>query len=468
MNETIVEKFSAGIRWNVAGSMIYETLKITHQVILFHVLSRQSYGLMGILFSIVYLTTALCSIGSETALPAFLSLFTKNKSHFRYLVPRYMAPQIPLLLCGGAAATFIYFTYFFTKSHTLPLILPLLLIFFEGLRIFFRMLLHSVFMHKQAMIIEISIITLYMASVWIIHGFYHQPLTLNLIFIPYLIGSIIAILSFLFLTMQFYLTLPEGALILPPSLFSRIFKTRFFNYGLNFTKYFFSANFLVPLIGLQLGLAQASVIKFASYIADTVKSVIHVVIGFSGGALLATIKESTPVMKQNAFKMVSEKLTKIVAFVLIFLVCNYPHLLSLNGSASLLDATLIPSGLFLLIIFLEHFEELYAVFYTVEELASIPLLFKGGEIAIAGLFVLSTSLPSPTHILISVVMVKVVGISLLASAAWNRWSIYPRLGTTWRFVTLATIFSLGIWYLVSIIEYGNLFAFFTPYLKRAL
>ena len=116
-------------------------------------------------------------------------------------------------------------------------------------------------------------------------------MTQNLVFIPYLIDSLLGVFTFTFLVFRFYKTLPEQPLYIPKNLWKRIIKTRFFNYSIQVGKNLFTGNFLTPFFATSFGLKEAGIFNLANHIAESIKAMMKVTIIFSGNALLAKLKD---------------------------------------------------------------------------------------------------------------------------------------------------------------------------------
>ena len=359
-------KFLKSFRWNFWGSIFYESLKFSHQILLFKNLILSSYGQVGIIFSVIFLITHLFGFAAEKSLAPFINDFMSSKlTVIRHALP-YLLAQCPLLLLGGIA-----YKFFIAERVAAPQILniwiPILIIFFEGMRMLLRTLLHNIFIDKPTIITETLSMIFYFSLVWIPYFFFGKNLTIHSIFIPYLLTSIIAVFVFFIILGKHYLSLPITKESTSENLLFRVIKTRFFNYTTEMSQYFFCGNFLVPFFGIKFGFEKAGIFKFASYLADAIKGVIHVVVGFSGGALLASLKTASKKEKLTAFYALNQKVINILLFVFIFLIVNYQTLFSMTCSA-FYDSSLILTfvGYFLLFVFSKHIFAAYQQSYIVD------------------------------------------------------------------------------------------------------
>jgi hypothetical protein len=429
--------FDQGIRWNTLGSITYEGLKVFHQIALLSVMDLALYGHIGVIFSLIFLTINISNFAADSTIPAFLDIFTESRMSFIRIFMPYLLLQVPLLLLGGTAACFIYQKSIFSSTITIPLLTILLIVLFEGLRMVLRVFLHSLFMNKITMFIELLLMFAYMGTIWgeiLIIG---SPITLSLIFIPYLITSIMAVLLFCIILIWYATNLPSLDFEEPQFLWQRILKARFFNCSTKFSKQLFTGNFLVPLFAYKFGLASAGIFKFSSYLADGIRGVINVAIGFSSGALFAKLKSSDIASKKKAFYILSEKLNSIMYCTLIFLAFNY-YAFWQNASGSII----VLSGFFLLILVLEHFCSVYEQVHIVEEKTSTIFLAKICEVAIACSAVLLHS--SAILILINLVIARLIGFTFLATNAFKTWGIKPHFKVRPHLIATCMLLSLFI------------------------
>jgi len=434
---SLKNSFRQAIRWNMLGSMAYEGLRIAHQVALLSIMDRASYGHAGVLFSLMFLAINLANAAADTTIPAFIEIFTKSKhSFFKTFLP-YLFLQVPILIMGGGVAGLIYKKSLPTSSIGIGLKLFVAIVLFEGIRMIMRSFLHSVFINKVTMFIELIIMIAYMGAIWSDIIIYGRPVTLALIFIPYLVTSIMAVALLGAIIIWHVAALPSEKYQTQPGLWRRIVKARLFNCSTKFSKQLFTGNFLVPLFAHKFGLASAGIFKFSSYLADAIRGVINVVVGFSGGALFARLKSSKPAEKKQAFYTMSEKLNSIMYCCLIFLTVNYYHFW-IDAPNSII----ILSGLFLLIMLLEHFCSVYEQMHIVEE--KTPLLFyaKIVEVAIAGGTIAFVTSPLP--LLTLLIGARFSSFFILAASAFRSWGISPHFKVRSGLIAVVALVSIFI------------------------
>ncbi len=470
MGNSTHQKFVCAFHWNLVGSISYESLKVLHCFLLFTRLDPVMYGFVGSLFSVIYFITRIADFGATNSIPPFHNLFTRNKENFRYFLVRYsLIPHLPLILGGVLVVALIpFFGSFATalKIHLPPaiknifdalanwaapltinnmtlylVVLPLIIIL-ETIRSFFRQFLHTIFQSKTIVIAELIIFVGYVASIWIPNIFYGYPLTLGLIFIPHLADSLFALIVFMVMVLNFYQTLPNGHSDLPPHLWKRLAATKSFNYLIRVTRHMFTSNFLTPLFAVKFGLKAAGIFYFASTLANTTQAIVRSLVNYSGGALFASLKDAPQAEKMHAFDLIAQKLVRIVAPCIIFIIINYRSIIRLGKSGELTDVTFSLALLFLIISFTEFFFILYEQFYIIEEAADKLLAFKIFEVAI--FYGLVTMSPSSSQVatLISIIFIRIVSFAVIAVNAYQNWKIAPNLRNNHRLITLSIIASL--------------------------
>ena len=442
------KKFSTNFRWNLVGSSIYEILKIAHQIFLLKVLEPSFYGLMGSIFSIIYLTVYLSEFGLGATLPPFLNIFIESKQNFKNIfLKKYFLPQLLIIFSAAILATYFYSKSFLNSLHAPFLFLIPSVILSESIRIFFRRFLHTVFESKKAVLSEMILMPIYLLAVWIPYLFLNFRMALNLVFIPYLFDSILGITFFIVLINRFFKSLPEIPQTTIQNLWKRIFKARFFNYSASASKELFKGNFLTPFFAYQFGLKDAGIFNLANHIAESIKAIMKATIIFSGNALLAQIKTAGLKVKQRAFKLLYKKLNIVIYPLAIFIAMNYKLLFKSSEATSLTQSTTAMALLFLFISFMEYFFVIYDQFYIVEEQSFKLFLFKILELTLYYIFIIANTFSSPFLTLLAIVAVRLLSFAIISTNAYFLWKIKPNFSIPYKYLILYTIFS-SIFYLI--------------------
>ena len=273
-------------------------------------------------------------------------------------------------------------------------------------------------------------------------------MTLNCIFIPHLIDSTSAVIIFAFLIRRYYKTLPNSPEHkLPPSLAKRLMTTRLFNYLLRVSKNMFTQNLLTPLFAVKFGLTSAGLFYFASIVISSIQSVVKAVIGYSGNSLLANIKQSPQSVKKEAFNVLSQKLIKLVAPILLFLIINHRGIIKLSYRHDATSYTISLSLLYLIISFTEFFFILYEQFYIIEEAANKLFFFKLFEFAIFYGLITSSIVSNPIITLVGLIVLRLISFFIIAFNAYYLWKIKPNLTTNISYLIICIIISVLVSFL---------------------
>ena len=153
LHPDVQRKFHKNAHWALSGSIIYETLKVTHCFLLMQVLAPSLFGLVGSLLAILYFATYVVDFGATNSIPPFLHMFTRNKATFRVFLIRYsLAPHLPFILIG-ALLTALFVQSHFTAVPAYGIIGVLVVA--EAIRSFLRFFLHITFQARHVVIVEL-------------------------------------------------------------------------------------------------------------------------------------------------------------------------------------------------------------------------------------------------------------------------------------------------------------------------
>ncbi len=423
-SQRMSKQFHASFRWTLSGSFVYETCKVAHCLLLMKCMPTALYGTMGSLFSIIYLVTYIADLGATNSLPPFIHLMNKSKSNFKtFLLTYSLLPHAPLIIGCAGVATYIAATTF-TQLPFLWLIPSI--IFLETTRTFLRMLLHATFLTKHVVSIEVAILFLYLAMTWVPVVVFNQPLTLNTIFIPHFIDSLICVSAFVLLVLSYQRSLPNAPCSIDNTLPKRLITTRLFNYLLRVTRNMFTSNFLTPLFAWRFGLVSAGTFYIASIIVNALQSVIKSTIWYPGNALLANVKEESQEVKMQAFTSINNKLMSMLAPVIIIIGLNIDSIIKISKLPSITNESIALALLFLLISLAEFFFLLYEQLYIIEEAANKLFLFKLTELAVLYVMVRHSIITSPVATLVALIVVRAVSFAIISTNAWSTWKIALR------------------------------------------
>ncbi len=412
-----------------SGSIIYEFIKTIHNFFLIGFLPLQEFGLIGSILSIIYLSVKFSDIGTTHALQPFFYLLQKSKVFFiKIFLQYFVLPQLPAIAVTAIIASMVCYTKFpLNIAFFLFVILPVL-IFLETLRSFFRYFLHFSFNSSRVVIYEISSYIVYVSFIWIGLLWFSTYITaLQIILLAHLIDSLCVVMVFVVLIVNHYKKLSDAVGIqVPRTILARINKMRIFNYLLRISRELFTNSFLTPLFAFKFGLPKIGLFFFAGSIATSIQSIIKAVIGFSGTALLANLKEESLERKKRAFELLVRKLLLILLPGIIIMLSNIHLILSLSIRYSSASLILISLVLFCCLLAIEFFFMLYEQFYIMEESAQHLFIVKLFEFLLLYLVIgVGTFDLLKTFGLI--VLVRWLSFIIVVINAYYRWQLKPHL-----------------------------------------
>jgi hypothetical protein len=423
----IHSKFNIGLRWSVLGSTVYEISKTANNLLLFKILMPRTYGLLGSILSLIYLSSRISDFSSSHIVYPFFGEITKSKKCFRLGLMMIFAHQIPLVFVSALGAVIIYKLNFCYIPDSCCMICLVFLIILETARLFFRYFLHAAFKHKRIILIELASFFGYLSMIWLPLMLFQSSPTLKTVIVAHLVDSTVIVVAFLFLTITFYKKLPEANVVLDSSLKKRILKTRIFSSLLRLSKEVFSNNFLTPLFSMLFGFKRGGMFFLAGGIATSLQSIVKAGIGYSGGALLANIKSGTLAEKKAAFSLLGTKILKILTPIVLLLVFNIKNFMTISIEPQM-NITILTFSLFALILLTEFVFAIYEQFYLVEEFPHKATLVRAIELALfCGLFWMG-SYKSPSHILAILLLTRLISFTAFATHAYATWRLpIPRI-----------------------------------------
>lgn len=442
-------KFIRGLRWNALESILYHCIFLGHQILLFKTIDRQLYGLSSTLIAALYAVVMIANLGLDQTFGPLFSKAKQNKALFTAIVWKQLLVQCALLSAG--ALLFLYGNIFFVSSKigsslTISLICCALILS-EGIKKSLRTLLQLAFLNPVTTTVEVATIASYVLLVW---GWYFLagPITLLVLFVPFIITSILSVSTLLAFLYQFYKQVPSTGTILTTektALTQRIIKNRFYSALYSTGQQLFSSNILIPTIALHSGLVAAGIFNLIASFSYSLTSIFHKVGGFTTQALLAHIKEGDIHIKRETFAFIIREILHIIAAIIIFLIINYQKILSFNHSFIATD-WLVPAYLYLGIILAEYLVIAYEKFYLNEERAEYLVLFYLATIITCSLVLFFSASLSATQLLASLLAIRIVSFVILAIISYRHWGIRPKG-------------SISAWYLIATLIASTLFYF---------
>lgn len=437
-------KFISAITWNSINVILYKTILLLHQIILFYFIPKELYGISGTLFAALYLLIGCTNFGFEYSLFTFFAHYTQSKHSFKKLLYqccfKVLSTVATAALLTNLLYSFAHNQIAFLFHYDIPLnLIPYLIIIFiaESIRKYTETIAQLAFLNKQITIIQISMITCYVMLVWSSY-FTYGAITLNALFIPMMIVSIIETIWIFWNLYSFYETLPNSSPqpthIIPTM---TIVREQLYSYINQLSKNLFSPNFLMLLIATHMTMQQTGSIRFYTNIITLLYMLLNRSIAIPSGALLSSITfEHFEKTKQIFLTITNAYIQLLYGLAIIILTTVAPHMITHQCESQTTYIVL----LFIAAGFIEYitmtYEKLYIVQQTTHQLALInassALLF----VAILYFLPLTTSL-----FLAPVCIIRLGTVSLIGLYAYAKWQIQPTLKISYPALTLGLIIS---------------------------
>lgn len=391
MNNAQHKHFFQAVRWNAAESLLYQGILLGHQLLLFAVVDTQLYGLIGLIFSLLYLIVSLTNFGLDASMAQFFAHHDLTQNNIRsFLGPHIIIEIITLLFFG---LLFIVATPFLSRmlpwlpQQLFLIVIVSCLIIFEGIKKTARTLLQLAFLNHQTASLEIASVALYATIVWTWYAL-GNPIDLFTIFFPMLITTTInTLLHCWFVYLWYYSLSTEANGTQKTASQSRIIKNRCFNYLHQLSHIIFSANFLVPLFAHSLGLETTGIIKVFTHTAYAITTLFNKMFGMTTEALFAQVIQQGNEKMNDVFGMVTKTIHQALYGLLIFFIINHTLFIKKFQTTQSLWFFLL---FFLVLSISEYFFLAYEKLFITHEQTHMLLVFNGATI-ILSLLTLSQS-----------------------------------------------------------------------------
>ena len=417
--------FIKALMWNSSTTFIYKITLLSHQILLYSVISNTLYGLQSTLFAVIYTIIALTNFGFEETLLPFFSTFTQSKQQFHQILLHFLLHFITI----NIVALLIYLITLHGSGEFLHnvqahcnknfIIIAIMIFIIESLKKTLIAMMQLAFLNKEIACAEITMLIMYIASVWTIYGIRGQ-LELHSIFLPMLIASSLEFCYLFYGLFTFYQRLPVEKKA-PNIPFKVLFKQRIYNYVNQISKTIYSPNSMTIFFAYFLGFQQAATIKFFTNIITLCYTFISKTIGVTTGAAFSAMNKMPLQKLQSFFKDVTKRYFQMLLLLttILAIVIGYSYYQSIiTGTMSLQII------LFFSISLLEHVSITYEQFFmsqhatwilTIINMFGLSLLIGYGQVYLSQTINLSTMI----CIFISTKIISLWTISFLAKRRWN-------------------------------------------------
>lgn len=442
------ELFNSRFRFVVCISFLYEILIVLNAFAIMPILGFELYGLLGSILSFVHLSAHFADFGLSNSISPFLHEFLKNKNSWRSLFfYRTVMPHLLIIFLVAILSLFILCSMNFKIDRSV-FVIVFVLIIFESILSFMRQFLYALLDYSVIVaLIEFGLLCLRFALIWGMFFLYESFFSLNLILLLHLLSSCVCLFIFSILIYNNYLQLSDDFYVLQDGLLFRIFVTRANSYFLRISRNIFSIHFLTPLFAVKFGLKIAGFFFFASKLAKIVQSVVKLSIGYSGNGLLASVKQESFIIKQQAFSFLFDKLISLIftfffAFIFFSVILIHYELLR---DVSL--QIIVLSMLFLFVTCFEFFFTLYEQWYINEEVSYLLIPMRLFELLILFcIFCLGNFLPE--QILLLLLITRSIHLGIVIIKSQIKWGINLVYEISLRFCCGLITMLIGFFYLI--------------------
>lgn len=420
--------FSVSVQWNSFEAVLYQGILLFHQLLLFHVIDRSAYGLIGALFSLTYLIVTLINFGLDISLAPFFGKICQSKDSFKKALVIQLLPEYGIIAIAAALTLVAYpllpaaFVARYKLNGLLILTIALLALL-ESTKKTARSVLHLAFLNKKTAFTEIGTLIGYTALVWGAYSFGY-PLSIATVFIPMIIMSAINCLILGLHIVTFYQQLPASCPTVEPGFQIRILKNRFFNFLNQLSHMVFSSNFLVPFFAMQFGLQQAGILKLVSTLVYSVTIILQKVFGVSSSCLLSQSKESPLHYKRELFGLISNRLNQALLAIGLFFILNFKTIINW-GTTIHNQQTWYLIYLFFIISFSENLFIAYEKFYITEEKADRLFVFNLIVMGLIGAILYQADAIAPLTLLIMIIAIRLLAFIALSAISFYQWQLKP-------------------------------------------
>ncbi|MBP6869877.1 hypothetical protein KBC04_03280 [Candidatus Babeliales bacterium] len=421
--------FIKALKWNSSANFLYKIMLLSHQILLYSVISKTLYGLQSSLFAIMYTIIALTNFGFEETLLPFFSIYSQSKSQFKQILSQFFYQIIMLVIItiifylgiAHGSGEFLHNLQLYCNKN---LIFILSLLFFvESCKKTLLAIMQLAFLNQQIAYAQIIMLSCYIACVWSLYGFYNQVTALT-IFVPMLITSSLELWYCVYNVWNFYngLSNEPAADNIPLKV---LFKQRVYNYLNQITKAIYSPNSMTLFFAHLFGFQQAATIKFFTNIITLLYTCISKSIGVTTGATFSAMNQMSLISIQSFFVDVTKRYFQFLYLLTSIVLCVLGYAWYTSFITTIMTFQIL---LFFSISFLEHLSITYEQLFMSQRKAwPLALVNVGGLIIlIPSLYVFAVYGVRLSFFLGIFVGIKILSLWKISSLAYQYWGITLR------------------------------------------
>lgn len=444
-NTNVYKLFNRSIKWNTIEAIVYQSIITIHQILLFSVVDRLHYALIGTVFSLLYLSIVFLNLGFDKSLITFFNDYSKSKSNFKKFFISQIFIQLMLLMFVGI--NFVLFKDYIIDLFCINFKCPslqtnswmiiILLMLTESLKKTLRTFGQLAFMNKRTASIEIFTISLYFLFVWGHYLLTHQ-MNLISILVPLLIESLISNLFLSYILFRFYKNIDINNSNSTLSIVNIIIN-RFYLYINQISHLFFSGNFIITFLAYIFNLEQISILKLTNNIAVYITVLMERIFGITSAALLTHVKKFSLAIRNNALNISTEKLYKFLYATIIFLIINFKIISSYK--IEIHETNWLGIYLFLFLLFFENFFITFEQFLIAEG-KTYYLTIINGISAILFYLILDKSHLNLIEILITLLIIRLSCLLILKLICYLKLNVNLPYKISIKYILLYILCSL--------------------------
>jgi hypothetical protein len=407
--------------------------------------SALTFGTIGTVLALSYLSAALLNFGFDTSIAPFFLAATKDRRSCLKLFLTPMALQL-LLLVSLPPLAYTLFDNSFYIAQKIELIgcgnllLCWLLAITESVKRSFRIFLHAAFLNKETALIETGTILFFVSMVWG-NYFLSGGLSLSTILISLVVSSLISNARLFALWYSWYKRLPVKVGDEPTNLTRRIIVSRFFGYLHQVNRQLFSTNTVIPSFALLFGAKEASTLILLSTITHFIR-VVQKTLSISQEATMAEGKDFQPNKKQELFNQTATASYYALNLTALLLFLIAPLILTLSKNP--LPSKLI--FLYFVFMFSENFFSIYEKFFITEEKTHIFLFCNTTMLITIALIMSHLFSHSPIASFALIILIRFIGFISIRQFSRYQWGIETDISSSLIHLSYPLITSLSFIY----------------------
>lgn len=438
------------LTWNSSTTFLYKSILLCHQIMLYTVISKFSYGIQSTLFATIYALIACTNFGFEETLLPFFSTYSQSQTQFKQILHHFI-----LRICAVAIISFIFYATFITAPFNFIqnirlycddniIVLITLIFFVESIKKSIGTIIQLAFLQKKISYAELGMLTSYVTTIWLVYH-YQRSISLFTIFMPMFITSLLELIYLSYVFFKYYKNLPikisniSYALKIP---FKVVFTQRIYNWIHQITKTIFSPNILTIMFAYMLGFQQAAMIKFFTNIITLGYTWIHKAIGISSAATLSAINHAPIREIQPIFNQITRAYFKFLYSMstVIGLVISYSYYMHIITPIMALQIII-----FFCIGFLEQITLTYEQLFISQKKSQYLALINITELTLLFLILYINKDIHGYICMIIFVIAKLVSLTVIELLAQKYWNIRPiLLSNHYIKICIAILFIAGV------------------------